>query len=226
MITPFQMLVKKFFPTHLFLLRILTSCSSIYTNKELEVCRRLDLICKLPFFAWCFIAVMFFSVLFVAYKLFKGKDIKSKIFSATEKQTVAADARELMDNQIRTGSFHINAIRRMIRDAFVSIYPDHTELEYEYIDLLTKSITDNLLQHFQIDLVRNHIMKKTDVELKSYTEGKASGYYEKVKTYLDDYNKAIKKYDFSAIMDLISNDDFYELYLNAYSGAKKIATGY
>jgi len=158
--------------------------------------------------------------------MFKGKDIKSKIFSATEKQTVAADARELMDNQIRTGSFHINAIRRMIRDSFVGLYPDYTDLEYEYIDLLTKSITDNLLQHFQIDLVRNHIMKKTESELRSYTEGKASGYYEKVKTYLDDYNKAIKKYDFTAIMDNITRDRFFELYLNAYSGAKKIATGY
>ena len=182
--------------------------------------------CELPFFAWFFFSGWLGSVLFVFYKMFKGKNITSKVFSVAEKQMVEADARELMDNQIRTASFHIVSLRCMLREEFIMLNPLYTKLEYEYVDLLSKAVTDNLMQHFQIDLVRNHITKKSGSELTAYATEKAIGYRAKVRTYLDDYNKAIKKYDFGRFMDNITEDMFIEIYLRAYTSAVRIASGY
>ena len=65
------------------------------------------------------------------------------------------------------------------------MYPNMTMLEREYLDLLTRSIVDNLLRHYQLDIVRNHIATRTGSDFTDYVESKAEGYYNKVLTSLE-----------------------------------------
>lgn len=158
--------------------------------------------------------------------ILKNKDIKLKSFSISEKEQLQAEGRELSDNQMRTAKIHIGSIRVLLRDEVDKEFTDIKPLELAYLDLLINKITDNLLEQFRIDLVRNHIVKKTEEELKVYTQAKAQTYYTKIKLFLDDYNYNIPRFDLKKIVDVIPYQKFYNIYYTSYLSAKQLSVGY
>jgi hypothetical protein len=165
-------------------------------------------------------------VLFALYSILKGRNLTTPIISLTEKEKIQAEGRELSDNQMRTAKIHIGSIRTLLREQSYELFPDMTALESAYMELLTGKITDNLLEQFRIDLVRNHIIKKSEDELKIYTQAKANTYYTKIRLFLDDYNHNILKYDFKKIIDSIPYQRIYDIYYESYLSAKQLSVGY
>lgn len=169
------------------------------------------------------IAVVF---CFVLYKLLKGKNIETKLFTATQKTQIQAESRELSDNQMRAAKILIGQIGMQYTDNCTKMYPQMSEMEADYIDLLAKVITDNLLNQFRIDLVRNHITKKTDEELKLYSLSKSEMYRTKARMLISEYNRNIHGFDLREAWDYIEKKDMDDIYLQAYTQARTLSIGY
>ena len=169
------------------------------------------------------IAVMF---CFVLYKLLKGKNIETKLFTATQKTQIQAESRELSDNQMRAAKILIGQIGMQYTDNCTNMYPQMSEMEADYIDLLAKFITDNLLNQFRIDLVRNHITKKTDEELKLYSLSNSEMYRTKARMLISEYNRNIHGFDLREAWDCIEKKDMDDIYLQAYTQARTLSIGY
>lgn len=169
------------------------------------------------------IAVVF---CFVLYKLLKGKNIETKLFTATQKTQIQAESRELSDNQMRAAKILIGQIGMQYTDNCTKMYPQMSEMEADYIDLLAKFITDNLLNQFRIDLVRNHITKKTDEELKLYSLSKSEMYRTKARMLISEYNRNIHGFDLREAWDYIEKKDMDDIYLQAYTQARTLSIGY
>lgn len=188
------------------------------------------LLSGLPPYVWAYITIIFTVVVAIVavtlVVLLKNKEIKTKSFSITEKEQIQAESRELSDNQMRTAKIHIGSIRILVSDQVDKQFEGITPIEKSFMDLLVKQITDNLLEQFRIDLVRNHIVKKTDEELKVYTQAKAQTYYTKIKLYLNDYNYVIRRYDFKKLVDAIPFQQIYDIYYESYMSAKQLSVGY
>lgn len=165
-------------------------------------------------------------IFFLLLQVIRTKDIKTPVFSIAAKEQIQAEGRELSDNQMRTAKIHIGSIRVLLREEVDRQFTDMSPLQLAYMDLLIGKITDNLLEQFRIDLVRNHIVKKSEDELKVYTQAKAQTYYTKIKVYLDDYNYNIPAYDFKKIVDVIPFQKFYNIYYTSYLSAKQLSVGY
>ena len=190
----------------------------------------MDQLKELPGFAWVCIMITVIAVVALVvvglYLILKGKNVTSPIISITEKERIQSESRELSDNQMRTAKIHIGSIRTLMMEEAEKLFMDMEPLELAYIELLTGKITDNLLEQFRIDLVRNHIVKKSDEELKVYTQAKANTYYTKIRVFLGDYNHNIKKYDFKKIIDAIAYQRIYDIYYQSYLSAKQLSAGY
>lgn len=169
------------------------------------------------------IAVVF---CFVLYKLLKGKNIETKFFTATQKTLIQAESRDLSDNQMRAAKILIGQIGMQYTDNCTKMYPQMSEMEADYIDLLAKFITDNLLNQFRIDLVRNHITKKTDEELKLYSLLKSEMYKTKARMLISEYNRNIHSFDLREAWDCIEKKDMDDIYLQAYTQARTLSIGY
>ena len=180
--------------------------------------------------AACAVSVIAVSavVMFGLSKLLKGRNLKTPIISITEaeKERIQSDSRELSDNQMRTAKIHVGSIRLLLITEAEKKFPGMSSIESAYMALLAGRITDNLLEQFRIDLVRNHITKKTDEELQVYTRAKASTYYTKVKLFLCDYNSNLPEYDLKTIMDGIPFKEIYDIYYESYLSAKQLSAGY
>lgn len=181
-------------------------------------------------FAWISLLIAIILVIGIIcttlYLLLRNKNINTKIFSATEKEKIQADSRELSDNQMRAAKIMINKLKIMMIEESDKLYPNKTLLEANFIDLLLGRITDNLLEQFRIDLVRNHIVKKNEDELKIYSQSKATMYYTKVEVYLSDYNRTMPEYNLKDIIKGIPEKVFFEHYYDAYKSAKDLSIGY
>lgn len=175
----------------------------------------------------CVIAII--GAVFVAVRLLsRGKNLSTPVFKLTEpeKERVQAESRELSDNQMRTAKIHIGSIRMLMITEAERIFPGMTSLEQAYTGLLAGKITDNLLEQYRIDLVRNHIVKKSDEDLKIYTQAKASTYYTKIRLFLCDYNPNLPNYDLKKIIEGIPFKDIYDIYYESYLSAKQLSMGY
>ena len=160
--------------------------------------------------------------------LLRGKNFSTPIVKITEaeKERIQSDSRELSDNQMRAAKIHIGSLRLLLLGAAGKEFPEMDQLEQAYLSLLVERITDNLLEQFRIDLVRNHIVKKTPEELEVYTRAKASMYYTKIRLFLCDYNLYIPRYDLKKIMDGIPFKEVFEIYKESYTSARQLSTGY
>lgn len=187
----------------------------------------------LPWYAWVVIFVLGVLVFVVLLRLIqmlsefvKGKNLKTPFLSFEERQKVASESRELLDNQLRTATCYIATIGTKIRRETEKLYPNMTMLEREYLDLLTRSIVDSLLRHYQLDIVRNHIATRTGSDFTDYVESKAEGYYNKVLTSLENFNNPLDSVDFYTVFEKIPIGYFSDLYYKAYISTKKLATSY
>lgn len=190
-------------------------------------------ISKIPTMGWVVMGILAAGVLVVVSFLLlvlirslKSVNITSSVFSLTQKEQAAAEGRELLDNQMRNAGNHIGKLRNLIENRLKELYA-LTDEQKNIVYLLAKALGDDLVKQVRLDFVRNHIIGKTDQEMKLYADSKAEGYYERVRSYLSNYNWVIPEYDFTSVMhkDRVSTDIFKDCFYRVYSGGKMIAGG-
>jgi hypothetical protein len=179
--------------------------------------------------AWTAAAVVVCAAVALGLRfLLRGKDFSTPIVKITEaeKERIQSDSRELSDNQMRAAKIHIGSLRVLLLESAEKEFPDMSQLEQAYLALLVARITDNLLEQFRIDLVRNHIVKKTPEELQVYTRAKATMYYTKIRLFLCDYNLYMPSYDLKKIVEQVPFKQVFDIYLESYTSARQLSTGY
>lgn len=184
------------------------------------------IVSSIPILGWI---VIFLSVCVLAAVIiivFRNKNIKTPFFTANEKLQIQAEGRELSDNQMRSGKALIGSLKSVLRDKAYESFPYLKPFEIAYLNLLFEHIIQYLIEQYRIDLVRNHIVKKTESELYEYTQAKSEMYYLKVRSFLDEYNIDLPEYDFMKIMEKIPQTYFYETYAKVYRSAKQLSLGY
>lgn len=190
----------------------------------------LSWISQLPIAGWICITLVcltaFAVVLIGALRLIKTKDIAIGNFKMSEKTQLQAESRELSDNQMRGAREVLSYIQVMLREQSSKKFPGLTYLESSFLDLLFKYIMTSLLEQFRLDLVRNHIVKKTESELREYSSAKADIYYMSVQAILSRYNHEIERFNLSDLLMNIPQEEFDRLYFKAYLNAKKLSIGY
>lgn len=190
----------------------------------------LSWIATAPVYAWVFvliiISLLLGTIILICFKGLKGKNINTPRISITEKTQLQAESRELSDNQMRGAREILSWVEVSLRKASDVMFVNQDLLERAYLDLLFKYISSVLLEQFRLDIVRNHIVKKTESELKEYSEAKAEIYHSMVKAVLSKHDSDIPTFCIIDLMDNITVKDFYEVYYKAYLNAKRLSVGY
>lgn len=191
---------------------------------------KLSWIAEVPVYAWIFATLMLIIILgtlaLVVLKVLKDKNITTSLFSVTEKSQLQAESRELNDNQMRGAREILSWIEVTLRNTSEKTFVNQDLLERAYLDLLFKYISSTLLEQFRLDLVRNHIVKKTESELKEYSEAKAEIYRSMVMAILSKHNSDLPNLPLIELLNDLSTKDFFDVYYKAYLNAKRLSVGY
>ena len=179
---------------------------------------------------WVCMAVVAVVLIVLAFilvsKILKEKNLVTPAFSLTEKTQIMAESRELSDNQMRGAKEILGYIGVELRHEADMSFIDQDMLEKAYLNKVFEIIILELLEQFRIDLVRNHIVKRNEQELKEYTAAKAEIYYKMVQSILSECNDEIPRFSLPSLLDNIPESEFYELYYKAYLNAKRLSSGY
>ena len=180
------------------------------------------------------------AVLAGAFNLLLKRDVRMKHFEVrareekshlekelrVERGRIAQDsAAALISNQY---SFAKGLLRKMWADLFEAGKECLALSDRRDVFLLrdiTHLVEDTVAHEVLLDLVRNHVSEKSDEELALYAEAKAKSYWHFVKTELYRYSSQLDGEDLGSIMDCVPEQDFRDLFLDIYSGARHIAAG-
>lgn len=185
---------------------------------------------QLPPLAWICLTIVLLYLIAAVYILLKKvineKNIVTPSFKIEEKAKIQAETRELSDNQMRGAREILGMIKVELRHEADMIFADQDSIERDLLDEIFENILLQLLDHFRIDLVRNHIIKRNDAELKEYTQAKSDIYYTLVKTLLSEKNSKLPRFSLPKLLDNFSDREFYEIYYKAYLNARRLSSGY
>ncbi|WP_318692254.1 hypothetical protein [Treponema sp.] len=156
-----------------------------------------------------------------------AKDIKIKNFEATseniKREQYHTEGKNLLDNQ--TNNAH-NLLKKVWIDIYQTgknMYQITDSNELFILEDVAHLIEGKLNYDVKNDLTRNHIIEKSDLDLTTYSDAKAVGYYRAVLAMLYQYNIQLPEYDLPKIMDKISLDEYKRIFSEIYFGARKIA---
>lgn len=187
---------------------------------------KMSWLAQVPLGAWICFSIVALVAIVLLFILIKNKNLVTPKFSITEKTQIQAESRELSDNQMRGAKEILGYIGVELRHEADMSFMDQDLIERAYLDKAFKLIVLELLEQFRLDLVRNHIAKRNEAELKEYTEAKAEIYYLSVQAMLSDFNKDLPRFNLTSLLDNISQREFYDLYYKAYLNAKRLSSGY
>ncbi len=133
-----------------------------------------------------------------------------------------AEGKDQLDNQCHVAKQLLKELRIKLfcigREKFKLNETDQIILE-----LITYRIVDRLNYDMKNDLTRNHITKKNDNDLISYSDAKAEAYFMQIKDRLFMLNSNLRAYDLPLIMDEIPESWFKDLYRKIYFKCRDIA---
>lgn len=161
----------------------------------------------------------------VLFFVLKNKNIKTRYFDCTtpeKKELYMAEGKDQLDNQCHVAKQLLKELRIKLfcigREKFKLNETDQIILE-----LITYRIVDRLNYDMKNDLTRNHITKKNDNDLISYSDAKAEAYFMQIKDRLFMLNSNLRAYDLPLIMDEIPESWFKDLYRKIYFKCRDIA---
>lgn len=185
---------------------------------------------SLPAIGWVTIIlfiVLLALVFYGIYRILMAKDIKIKNFEATseniKREQYHTEGKNLLDNQ--TNNAH-NLLKKVWIDIYQTgknMYQITDSNELFILEDVAHLIEGKLNYDVKNDLTRNHIIEKSDLDLTTYSDAKAVGYYRAVLAMLYQYNIQLPEYDLPKIMDKISLDEYKRIFSEIYFGARKIA---
>ena len=97
---------------------------------------------------------------------------------------------------------------------------EETKVTKKFIDIIGNIDEEKMNANCKLTFT-----EKDELELTLYSDAKASGYYQCVKSLLYQYNVQLPAYNLPEIMDEISIEEFRKIFKEIYSSAKKIAGG-
>lgn len=174
-------------------------------------------------------AALIASVITLIFWIVKNRDIRLKdieIVAKTQKELYRTEGKNTLDNQ--TSNAH-----NMLKKIWIDLYEtgrkkfNITDQKQLFIlEDIAHLIEGKLNYEVKNDLTRNHITEKSDLELTTYSDAKATGYYRSVKATLYQFNIQLPEYELPDIMNDISIDEYKRLFNELYFNARKIAGGF
>lgn len=193
---------------------------------------------SLPTIAWVTllvlgIAIVVFLTIALAGILYVilNKNLKSKFFELSDipkqqqREMYIAEGKDQLDNQCQVAKQLLKKIRIRLYQAGVSKLDIKDQKDLEILELITYRIADRLNYDVRNDLIRNHITKKNDDQLKEYSDAKAKGYYFMMYDRLYNMNSRLPTYDLPKILDEISESEIRNIFYDIYFSARSIAGG-
>lgn len=156
--------------------------------------------------------------------IFKQVSVKVGSFTLTQQQKNDDETRMRIYAQIRDYENWTGEIERILFNSVAATFPKLTKQEKTTYRLLCTIIRRGLEKQIILDLVANHISKKSDEELVKYAKSKASGYCNRIYNILAEYDKSLGgTRDLNAIKDNIPEHELEEIYMRIYKRAIDIA---
>lgn len=198
----------------------------------------INFLSSLPTIAWVTllvlgIAIVVFLTIALAGILYVilNKNLKSKFFELSDipkqqqREMYIAEGKDQLDNQCQVAKQLLKKIRIRLYQAGVSKLDIKDQKDLEILELITYRIADRLNYDVRNDLIRNHITKKNDDQLKEYSDAKAKGYYFMMYDRLYNMNSRLPTYDLPKILDEISESEIRNIFYDIYFSARSIAGG-
>lgn len=164
----------------------------------------------------------------ILYVVFK-KNIKTKIFELTDipkqqqRELYIAEGKDQLDNQCQVAKQLLKKIRIRLFQAGVMKFEIKDPKDVEILELITYRIADRLCYDVRNDLTRNHITKKSDDELREYSDAKAKGYYFMMYDRLYNLNSKLPNFELPKLLDEISESEIRNIFYDIYFSARSIA---
>lgn len=182
------------------------------------------------FFILGFIVVIIigFAVMGIFYLILK-KNIKSKLFEISDipkqqqRELFIAEGKDQLENQCQVAKQLLKKVRIRLYEAGVEQLNIQDYKDIEIFELITYRIADRLNYDVRNDLTRNHITKKSDEELKEYSNAKAKGYYYMMYDRLYNMNSRLPNYELPKALELIPESEIKSIFYEIYHSARSIA---
>lgn len=174
------------------------------------------------------IVVVAIVLTFLMYWMLK-KNIKTKLFEIVEapkqqeRELFIAEGKDQLDNQCQVAKQLLKKIRIRLYEAGITKFDIKDRKDLEILELITYRIADRLNYDVRNDLTRNHITKKTDSELKEYSDAKAKGYYFMMYDRLYNMNARLPEFELPKILDLVPEAEIKSIFYDIYFSARSIA---
>ena len=191
---------------------------------------------KIPIIGWITILVLglliITTIIFIVIGLIYiglKKNIKSKLFEISEipkqqqRELFIAEGKDQLENQCQVAKQLLKKIRIKLYESGVKELNIIDKKDLEILELITYRIADRLNYDVRNDLTRNHITKKTDEELKEYSNAKAKGYYYMMFDRLYNMNSRLPEYNLPKILDPIPESEIKSIFYEIYFSARSIA---
>lgn len=192
----------------------------------------------IPKIGWITILILGFLTVFLLgfliysmFNFFQKKNLKTQLFELTDgnkqqqqiREIYIAEGKDQLDNQCQVAKQLIKKIRIKLYSTGLDLFKITDTKEIEILELITYRISDRLNYDVRNDLTRNHISKKTDSELKIYSDAKATGYYWMIYDRLYNLNSKLPDYNLPSILDKIPISEFESVFYDIYFSARSIA---
>ncbi|MCQ2086670.1 MAG: hypothetical protein MJZ37_01140 [Bacilli bacterium] len=189
-------------------------------------------ISQIPTIGWIVILFLGISIIMlgaaiigVIFYILKTKDVKSKYLDVStpeRREMYMAEGKDLLDNQCHVAKQLVKELRIKLFIIGKNKF-NLDEKDQDILELITYRITDRMNYDLKNDLTRNHITKKSDKDLISYSDGKADAYVMQIKDRLFSLNSKLRGYDLPSIMDDIPESWFKDFYRKIYFRCRDIA---
>lgn len=164
--------------------------------------------------------------------ILRNRNVKTKFFEisheeheATKKEIAMAEGKDQLDNQCQVAKQILKELRMRLYETGVSTFKFQDEKDLNILELITYRIIDRMNYDIKNDLTRNHITKKTTIELEQYTRAKARGYFSMMQDRLYVYNRYLPEQNLPEIMERIPRTDVETILKDVYFSARRITGG-
>lgn len=174
--------------------------------------------------------VLIFLILGIVIVYLVAKQVSIKIGSITLEQHKELKKNE--DNsvrlkihaQIREYENYTGLIERLIYEGFEKTFPQLSKDERTIIHLFCNLIRRALEKQLMLDLVANHIVDKTEEELREYTSDKSQAYKNRMLNFMSNYNDTVlPDKNILEVVKNINMEQMENIYFTIYKKAVKIA---
>ena len=164
--------------------------------------------------------------LFGIYRLLVKKEVKLgkvEIVTPQAKKAVEAASRDLFENQMANASNLLSKVWIDIYETGIRIFEITDEKERWLLNDIAHLIDYKLQYAIHLDILRNHIQAKGEIDLKRYSDAKAEGYRRLARTFLHKYGEQLPRYPLASILDHMPQEEFKRVFEEIYFSARSIA---